>query len=406
MSPLRGLFASSKREYEPGDGGSFVAYADPRLDDPITRQIGVSEMRRPPVMNDVTEENRARRAEKLAIFGATLADMGASLQGREADAIERTVADQKANAARERLRRLMSGAYGGDAAVGNGVPPGYRAAQQRAAFQVAGEALPQTGAAQKKHELRMALADAAQRGVDVRPYVWMMERDEDDGTRDAFLASLPQADRAEATLDPKGYIGWRREQRTPKFFSPGGGAVVAVDPQRGVGREIYRAPTKVDPPSTDDITAAALSRYTQGLPLNKQQEAIVNRFLNGTDSADQRPTTSTVLGGVLTKVQQSGVESLTPGERAIWDRYNRADAFEALLAGNRGGDDEGGLTPPGPAPARSPTAAPGRSGGDAAKLPPQAMSRLKEQQGREVVFNNGERWAYRNGQAVYLGSAR
>lgn len=121
MNPFRGLFGSSAREFEPGDGGTFIARADPTLDDPITRQLGVAKMKRPPVMNDVTDRNRMERATALALFSAGLADAGTALQGGEGKSLSRVQegfrkrreAEQK-SVAQERLQKLAGELYGDD----------------------------------------------------------------------------------------------------------------------------------------------------------------------------------------------------------------------------------------------------------------------------------------------------
>lgn len=119
MNPFRGLFGSSKREFSPTDGGAFVARADPTLDDPITRTLGVDVMKRAPVMAEV--ERDPNTPSKMEIFSATLSDIGSRLQGGEGGSLDgvqeqyrkRRELEQK-NLAKERLQKLASELYGND----------------------------------------------------------------------------------------------------------------------------------------------------------------------------------------------------------------------------------------------------------------------------------------------------
>lgn len=128
---LRGLFSSSRR-MAPTAGEGFTAYADPTLDDPITRTLGVDEMKRAPVMAEDPERSFLGGLIKytppgddapppLATFGATLADIGAALRGGEGGALARVQEDFRKRAGRRlkleqdaRLREMAARLYGDD----------------------------------------------------------------------------------------------------------------------------------------------------------------------------------------------------------------------------------------------------------------------------------------------------
>lgn len=149
---LRGLFGSSKREFAPTDGGTFVAQADPALDDPITRQLGVAEMKRAPVMAEVERDPYA--PSKWEIIGATLEDMGAGLsggQGNSLDQVQKRYRD-------ERLKRLR-----------------LDTEQELARYLTGGQGGGQPGGAVDIRSAMPTLIKAQQAGVDVGPYVEMLK---------------------------------------------------------------------------------------------------------------------------------------------------------------------------------------------------------------------------------------
>lgn len=129
---LRGLFGSSARQ-NVTDGGAFVARADPNLDDPISRTMGVDVMRRPPVMDGAPEKRflggmvRYQRpegqtgADRMTLAGATLSDIGAGLGGRQGGSLERVqsgfrkrVEEAQAQARAAQMQDLAQQLYGDD----------------------------------------------------------------------------------------------------------------------------------------------------------------------------------------------------------------------------------------------------------------------------------------------------
>lgn len=118
---LRGLFGSSARQAGVTDGGAFLAQADPRLDDPISRTLGRSVMRRPPVMAPEETRQTPQGADRLAILGATLQDVGIGIRGGQGGALERVQAGYRARAERdqaaqlrEQMQTLAASLYGDD----------------------------------------------------------------------------------------------------------------------------------------------------------------------------------------------------------------------------------------------------------------------------------------------------
>lgn len=118
---LRGLFGSSARQAGVTDGGAFLAQADPRLDDPISRTMGRSVMRRAPVMAPEEARQTPQGADRLAILGATLQDVGVGIRGGQGGALERVQAGYRARAEkdqaaqlRQQMQDLAASLYGDD----------------------------------------------------------------------------------------------------------------------------------------------------------------------------------------------------------------------------------------------------------------------------------------------------
>lgn len=115
---LRGLFGSSARQaMQPG--GSFTAYADPKLDDPISRQTGIVQMDRAPRL--APPQQRPSGADRLSTLGAALSDAGMALRGGQGNSLARVQEGfrarsekAKADTEMERLQTLASSLYGDD----------------------------------------------------------------------------------------------------------------------------------------------------------------------------------------------------------------------------------------------------------------------------------------------------
>lgn len=118
---LRGLFGSSARQVI-GTPQTYTARTDPRMDDPITRELNSgAEMRMAPNITPNPQGDRDLRAQKAAILGATLSDMGASFRGAQGGSLERVqagfrarTAQEKAQAEMDKLKALASSLYGDD----------------------------------------------------------------------------------------------------------------------------------------------------------------------------------------------------------------------------------------------------------------------------------------------------
>ncbi|PZQ53727.1 MAG: hypothetical protein DI570_23810 [Phenylobacterium zucineum] len=118
---LRGLFGSSARQVI-GTPQSYVAKTDPHMDDPITRELGSGTvMRMAPQITANPQGDRDVRAQKAAILGATLSDIGASFRGNQGGSLERVqagfrarAAQEKAQAETDKLKALASSLYGDD----------------------------------------------------------------------------------------------------------------------------------------------------------------------------------------------------------------------------------------------------------------------------------------------------
>lgn len=121
MNLLRGLFGSSARQNVTADPQAFVAVTDPRMDDPITRQVGASVMRRAPVIRPDRAADSADRSQRLATFGAALSDAGIALRGGQGNALARVqeayrkrAKEELALRQQEQMQAMAKQLYGDD----------------------------------------------------------------------------------------------------------------------------------------------------------------------------------------------------------------------------------------------------------------------------------------------------
>lgn len=311
------------------------------------------------------------------------------------DAIESVYGSQGGNAAPAPPVRSMQGPGLDGAPVARG-PQGPEAMST-------GPASQQPTRADQMDKLRGAMLRAQARGVNTEPYQKLLDAYEARSARDAYLGTVPGQDRARATFDPESYMKHEDQLDEPSVFNAGDGHIVTYDRRSRTATPVYSAPQKTDPVTQDRVVGHILERAARGERLSAGEQAIYSRYLNGTDGpggaggAGRLPTTSNVIGAMLSKVQRGGVESLTPGEKAIWDRYNRdSNPFAGLLGD--GADDVAPARAPGASAATGPAAPPAqpRQAAGAASAPP--VSALKP--GMNTTFKNGQTWTVRNGKPV------
>lgn len=196
-----------------------------------------------------------------------------------------------------------------------------------------------------------SLIRASGMGVDVSGLMGMLQTEE-------YIRSLPQKDQAQARAMGAGnYANAVRADNKPVYNeTTPGNTWGRYDPATGAYQDIYTAPNRPEPVTTDRVIGAIVAKRAQGLPLTPDEQAIYSRWENGTGGNDTKPPgTSQIVAAVIDKVRQYGVESLNPGERAIWDRYDRGGDMGGLAGllggGGYGAEDEEVPTAPAPAPA-------------------------------------------------------
>lgn len=117
---LRGLFGSSARDYVASQPNDMMVRAAP--DSVADRQIGAGTvLRRPPTLTPDPQAARDESARKMALFGATLSDVGSALRGGQGDALARVQAgfrqraeEEAALRQREQMQALAQQLYGND----------------------------------------------------------------------------------------------------------------------------------------------------------------------------------------------------------------------------------------------------------------------------------------------------
>lgn len=201
-----------------------------------------------------------------------------------------------------------------------------------------------------------SLIRASGMGVDVSGLMGMLQTEE-------YIRSLPQKDQAQARAMGAGnYSNAVRADSKPVYNeTTPGNTWGRYDPATGAYQDIYTAPNRPEPVTTDRVIGAIVAKRAQGLPLTPDEQAIYSRWENGTGGNDTKPPgTSQIVAAVIDKVRQFGVESLNPGERAIWDRYYRGGDnrpaggdLASILSGNGqySTEDEEVPTAPAAAPA-------------------------------------------------------
>lgn len=183
-----------------------------------------------------------------------------------------------------------------------------------------------------------ALARLSLGGFDIRPLASLFKEDDERSTREGYLGTLAEAVRPEAALDPSGYAQWSREQSAPMIVNAGGGTIAAFDRRTGQGSPVFRSA-----PEGFDWAKDGSLRFTKGGPqdpgyLGSEAEARAAGQRRGAPPVSTLGivnSTGDVTGPVLAKVSSSGVESLTPQERQVWDymRLQRTDPLAESLFG-------------------------------------------------------------------------
>lgn len=237
--------------------------------------------------------------------------------------------------------------------------------------------------------------------------------------REDYINSLPMKDQAAARMDPARFMGWQHDDNKPVYNeTTPGNTWGRYDPATKTYDPIYTAPNRPEPVTTERVVGAIVAKAARGETLTEAEQGVYNRWKDGTSGSEPKPPgTSQIVASVLDKVRTGGVESLNPGEKAIWDRYNRDDASGlAALLGRGGGGDEGDdqeqAAPP--APAKPPPggrklpqkAAPAQKQTPQQSGQPPAPVLASIPEGGQVTFANGQVWSKKGGRPVFVGMAK
>lgn len=237
------------------------------------------------------------------------------------------------------------------------------------------------------------LIQAAGKGIDINGLAGLI-RNED------YVRNLPQKDQSAARLDPSRYAGWQREDSRPIIGERSPGSVLtSTNPVTGDTREVYNAPFRPEPVTTDRVIGAVLAKKQRGEALTGDEQAIFERWQAGSDGfyrerPPQRERTMTPRQTIEQKVMNG--QPLTAGEQRLWEVMQRNPLAGLFESGGGDQQDEVPQTPqkntppqrpasPAPglpqkkaSPAQPPTAKVGtslnparpRSRAEAAALPP------------------------------------
>lgn len=247
-------------------------------------------------------------------------------------------------------------------------------------------------------EMLPQLIRASGRGADVSGLLSALQTED-------YIRGLAQKDQAAArAVGPANFANWERADNKPIYNeTTPGNTWGRYDPETGIYSPIYTAPARAEPVTTERVIGAIVAKRAQGLPLTNDEQAVYDRWENGAPSEQKPPGTSQIVGAVLEKVRTGGVESLTPGEQAIWERYNRGgDGLMALLTGAGYGAEDDEELPAPAAPARLPQK-PAKPA--ASTAPPPAFLNEKLVEGVPLTISNGKEtqvWTKRNGVPVRL----
>lgn len=222
--------------------------------------------------------------------------------------------------------------------------------------------------------LQRAILKAAESGANVTPYLKMLDAYTDRSRRDAFLSTVPQADRSLAAMDPDKYVSHALDLRKPRASED----LIKLDPNTGQYGEVFDAPEKLPPgfrvsadgKSWEPVTGGpADPKYVRETAYNRadgQRDAAPPAWVvYGPQGGGGRiDSTGDVLAPILSKVAAG--QQLSPGEQTLFDRWNNSsgsdDPVRRLLSGAGGGGVGGGMggdldppsrrTAPSPAPSR------------------------------------------------------
>lgn len=209
-------------------------------------------------------------------------------------------------------------------------------------------------------EMLPQLIRASGRGADVSGLLSMLQNED-------YVRGLPQKDQAMArAAGASNYANWQHSDNKPVYNETApGNTWGSYDPVSKTHNSIYTAPARAEPVTTERILGGIIAKRAAGQPLTGGEQAVYDRWENGTagEREAKAPGTSQIVGSVLSKVTQGGVESLTSGEKLIWDRYNRESASPFGFGGYGGGgaDDEEAAAPAAPALRTPPAKLPQKS---------------------------------------------
>ena len=193
--------------------------------------------------------------------------------------------------------------------------------------------------------LRSLIAARAARGEDTAALERLAAGFGADGmARDAAQA-LPPELQPFARISPESGAQYQFGRHMPETFAVGGDLVTGS--AAGGYRRSFEGPERLpdgfmrDPQNPAGLIPIPGGPADPGYEYNRNFQARRGQVeATPPDSIEpQMPDTNDIVGQVLQRVMQVGVEGLSSGERAIWDRYNREqqNPLAALFGGDLGG---------------------------------------------------------------------
>lgn len=337
-----------------------------------------------------------RKGDKLMLLGAMLQDVGSSLgggQGGRVLATKKYLEDDALNDQQKVLRSQIGGAFG--SALGGGPGPQPSSAPIKAVGDFGGSAPAPTAPKPRQNiaQVFSLIAKGMASGLDMSPYLTLVEKMEPLVSREAYLSSLPESERATAAMDPTGYVKWARETALPKIESVGRGTdVVSIDQRTGAKSIIHQNNTPADPPFGWTRGPEGQPQFLPGGPADPaylrqtsesraegQRAGAPPQFImygpsRGRGGSDDI-SPSDVMGPILNTVASKGPDALSPGQKLLWERYrdgtSNSDPMAAVLTalGLGGGAPRPGAPAGGAYSMPTPPTAPGARPAPAAAKP-------------------------------------
>lgn len=198
-------------------------------------------------------------------------------------------------------------------------------------------------------QMRQTALVLGQQGVDIAPFERMMEGWASEGLASGVAQSLPGPLQAFGRQNPDMGAQHGFQQNRSDIFQAGQN-FYRGSPAGGM-EHLLEAPTPLpegfrrDPNNPDAWQPIPGSHRDPNYQYQTEYNAMRGRQDATPPSPPDPITQSQVHGAILAKVAQGGVQSLSPGEAAVWEnmqRSNGSDLLAMLLGGGGGGGMGGG----------------------------------------------------------------